>query len=350
MVRLTFKGSKMLGLRPLGTICASLGLAFALAAAACLLPENPYQRWQLVDGTSYEQLRRAYERIHFDSRPIDIAIVGPSKTMLGLSAQRIEQQLSLQGSPASVENFSVPAVGRNAQWAVLDELFKSKSPKLIVLGVENAPYFYGHPAFKFVAAADAIAFPPAPLLHDYFYNLAYLPSRKLKLFAASFFPNLFGLRDKFDPEIYARTQSDFTFGSWSIDGKMVNMEREVPVETLLSQVKDPPRIKLSERFISWCCNDGDDHVYIREISRIAKMHGTELLFVFIPTFNGSREISDGKNLEQYGQVFSLGDLSDQANYFENAAHLNHAGATVASDRLANVIGGLNLKKSVQSTF
>ena len=48
----------------LGIIVASLGVALALDVAVCLLPENDYQRWQLVDGTLFEQLRWAYERIH----------------------------------------------------------------------------------------------------------------------------------------------------------------------------------------------------------------------------------------------------------------------------------------------
>lgn len=84
---------------------------------------------------------------------------------------------------------------------VLDEVFKTKSPKVVVVGVTEPPGLWGHPMFKYVAPAEAIAFPPAPLLHNYFHDLAYLPARQVQRAFARFFPNLCGLRDKFDPEI-----------------------------------------------------------------------------------------------------------------------------------------------------
>jgi hypothetical protein len=330
----------MNGLKAFGVICAALGVAFVLDVGVCLLPENGYQRWQLLDGTIYERLRWDYERIHCDPRPVDIAIVGPSETKLGLSAARVEQQVSLQGRPANVANFSVEAAGRNIDWAIIDELYKSKSPKVIVIGIHSAPYPYGHPAFRYVAPADAIAFPPAPLLHSYLYDVAYLPSRKMKLFGASLFPDLFGLRKQFDPEVYARTRTDYS-SSFFAEGKWIDMEREIPRATLIAQAhyREPT---LVSRALVRCCNDGDDHVYIREIAREANAHGTRLMFDFLPAFNGSQEVSDRAFLEQYGKVLNNGDLSQQDRFYENWSHLNHSGAMIASDRLANEIAGLHL--------
>ena len=58
------------------TILASLAVAFVLSALVCLLPESPYQRWQLQANYMDGVLVRDYERIHFDPKPIDIAILG----------------------------------------------------------------------------------------------------------------------------------------------------------------------------------------------------------------------------------------------------------------------------------
>ena len=185
------------GLKLLGVLGAALAVAFVLNAAVCLLPENDYQRWQLQDPDG--RLRWIYERIHFDPTPIDVAIVGPSREQLGFSAAAIEQDLAKQGKRANVVNFALPGAGRDIQWAILDELFKAKSPKVVVLGVEEQPYPFGHFFFKYIAPAEAIVFPPTPFLHNYFYNLAYLPIRKLKLFGANLFPDLFGLSKQFDP-------------------------------------------------------------------------------------------------------------------------------------------------------
>ena len=337
----------MSGRRALGTICAALAVAFILDVGASFLPEDAYQRWQLADGTIYEQLRWAYERIHFDPRPVDVAIVGPSKTLLGVSAERVEQQLSVLGKPAHVANFSVVGAGRNVEWAVVDELFKSKAPKVIVIGVDGDPFPYGHPAFKLVAPAGAIAFPPALLLHDYFKNIAELPFRQVKLFGALLFPRLFGLRKHFDPEIYAHTRTDYT-SSFIAEGKRVDMEREVPRATLLAQAPDTPRLTFLARALVRCCNEGDDHVYIREIAREAKAHGARLIFLHIPKFNGSPEVSDREFLEQFGALLNNGDLSQEDTLYENRHHLNHAGAMIASDRLARAIVGQNL--GISSNF
>jgi hypothetical protein len=115
------------GVRALRTIVTSLATALALCALACLLPDNPYQRWQLVDsmdvdGGLFANLRWVYERMHFDDRPIDIAVVGPSSTFNGVTSERIERELAARGVTAHVANFSAVASGRNLQWAVVDEL------------------------------------------------------------------------------------------------------------------------------------------------------------------------------------------------------------------------------------
>lgn len=320
-----------------GTLLAALGVALALDAAVCLLPENDYQRWKLVDDTIYGHLRWMYERIHFDPRPIDIAILGSSRTQLGLSAEAIERDLAQHGKHANVVNFSLLGSGRNLEWAILDELYKAKSPKAVVLLVDDQPYPFGHAAFKYVAPARAIVFPPTPLLHNYMYDLSYLPARKAHLFAANFFPNLFGLSKQFDPDDYARARTDLTTNFFG-EGKLVDMEHPVPRATLLAEPREPVPRTLVTRALTRI-NGGEDHLYIRKIAQEARAHEAELIFVFLPMFNGPETISDLDFLEQFGRVLNYGDLAQQDQLFENWAHLNHAGAMIASTRLAKAIDG-----------
>src|ERR1700679_22709 len=119
----------MRGLKAVRALAAMLVVAVACAVVACFLPNSAYQRFQLLDGTIYQSLRWNFERIHFDPRPIDVAIVGPSTTALGLSAPRLEQDLAQAGAPANAVNFSIIADGRNVEWAIVNELYKAKSPK-----------------------------------------------------------------------------------------------------------------------------------------------------------------------------------------------------------------------------
>ena len=216
---------------------------------------------------------------------------------------------------------------------MVDELFSAKSPKIIVVSVDGTTYPFGHPAFKHVAPASSIVHPPAPLLHDYLRDLVYLPSRKLKLFGAALFPKLFGLRTRFDPELYAHTRTDYSSGIVPLEGKSIDMERAVPPATLLAQAKDVHLTVLS-RLVRRCCNDGDDRVYIREIAKAARAHGTRLLFVFFPNFRGAEQSEDTGFLSQYGTIVNTGDLAPRSEMFESWSHLNHAGAVIASDRVA----------------
>ena len=115
------------------------------------------------------------------------------------------------------------------------------------------------------------------------------------------------------------------------------MDREIPRATLLAETLPPTKPSFLSRILTWCCNEGDDHAYIREIARQAKAHGTRLMFVRLPAFNEAQHISDRKLLEQYGSVLDNADLAQQDKLYENWSHLNHAGAVIVSDRLADSI-------------
>jgi hypothetical protein len=322
------------------TVLAALGVAFVLSAAACLLPENDYQKWQLQEIMN-NRLRWIYERIHFDPKPIDIAIIGPSRVQLGLSGPAVEEQLAQHGKHANVVNLAFPGAGRDIQWAIVGELFKAKSPKLVVLEVEDNPYPFGSFAFKYIAPAKEIVFPPTPFLHNYLYNLAYLPIRKLTLFGANLFPDFFGLSKEFDPERYAQSRSDYSTSFIGDLGNWVDMEHPVPRATLLAEAQTTDRLTLFGRALTRL-NGGEDHLYIRKIAAEAKAHGAQLIFVFLPVFNGAQTISDLDFLKQFGSVLNYGDLAQRDELFENWSHLNHAGSMKASARLANAILGLDL--------
>jgi hypothetical protein len=322
-------------------ILAMLGVALVLTVAVCLLPENAYQRWRLLDSDLNGRLRWIYERIHFDPRPIDVVILGASRSQVGLSAGSIEQQLAEHGKHANVVNFAIFNVGRNLQWAILSETYKAKSPKVIVVEVDEPPYPFGHELFRNLASADAIVSAPKQAFHQYFDNLAYLPARRLKLFGANLFPDLFGLSKQFDPEHYAQNQTEFST-NFMLDGKMVDMGITVPRGILLEQISQ------QASRLAWTASQyarlkgGADPIYIRKIADEAKANGAQLIFVYLPTFNGSATISDLDFLKQYGGVINNGDLAPRDELFENWSHLNHAGAMIVTARLADAINRLHL--------
>jgi hypothetical protein len=339
--RLETSGERMAGLRLLGGLCAAVALALVLDAAVCLLPTNEYQRWQLPGDYFDRRAPWIYERIHFDPRPVDVAIIGSSRAQLGFSAAAVEDRLAQHGKHANVVNFALPFQGDDLMAMIVDELYKTKSPKVIVLQVDERPTLDGHLALKIIAPEKWIAFPPTPLLHNYIYNLSSLPARQVRLFGANLFPNLFGLTKEFDPDAYARTRTDYTttFTDYP-SGKIIDMEDPVPRATLIAQVRPLSDYTFLVRAFDQI-NGGEDYLYIREIAREAKAKGTQLVFVFLPTFNGPQTISDVEFLRQYGPVLNCGDLAQNDQLYENWLHLNRAGAMIASARLADAIDGLD---------
>jgi hypothetical protein len=271
-----------------------------------------------------------------------VAIVGPSRSQLGLSAGRIQQQLSAAGLHKNVENFSIIADGRNIEWAIIDELYKGKNPKILVVAVDESPYPFGHPAFKYVAPARDIVLAPSPFLHNYLYDLSYLPYRKIRLFFSMLFPTQSGLTKDFDENLYAGRRTDFTHSFRLADGRWIPMERRVPRSTLLAQLKSQTaHIEHKSRLHALAqLTETDDHDYIAKIQRLAASHGSKIIFIYMPMFDGPRDVSDRQFLEKYGAVVDNSDLVDADPLYEGWAHFNNYGAQVASDRLAAEIASL----------
>lgn len=321
------------------TLFLILGVSSTAAIFACFLPDNPYQRWQLVENTIYSNATWSYERIHFDARAIDIAIIGPSRTQHGLSAPAIESRLAALKQPLNVANFSVLAQGRNLQWAIAEELFKNKTPRLLVLSVAETPYPWGHPGFRYVAPKSAILTARALFLHNAKDDVPYLPFRQMMLFAASVMPISSDLRSKFDPVIYAAKPDDYSVNRVLADGRRMDMGRDVAASELRAQRRQFAATQHLSHWPNWIGRviDDDDHFYVDAITHLAAEHGTRVLFIFLPEFEGATTIADRAFYAARGSIVDVGDLAQNHHLFMDFAHLNHRGALIASDRVAAAI-------------
>ena len=162
----------------------------------------------------------------------------------------------------------------------------------------------------------------------------------MELFAASLFPNLFGLRYAFDPVRYATTRYDFTTSFSDLCSEVVDMAREVPAAELRADNEEfkkhlrPARLpRALADFI-----EADDRLYLDKIARLALAHGTKLLLLYIPEFaSGKLDENVRKYYSKYGTVLDYSDLSVRSTLFMHWAHVNHAGAMIVSDRLADAL-------------
>ena len=318
-------------------VLAILAMALGLAALTLFIPTDPYLRWQLLGGTIHERSRWIYERIHYDSTPIDVVVIGSSRTGAGIIAPRLAEETGL-----NVVNFSLPEAGRNINYAIIDELLKTKQPRLIVLGVTEKPSRTGHSTWRYLAPTDKVLDPGYAGNIMYVPDLGFQPWRQLKLFAAGLSPETFGMRRQFDRADYAGPILD-TATNIRLPGGVIRRtdlpasqaELERGVKKLEAGTTPP---LLPERYAD--IEFGDERHNIRRIAALAQARGIKVAFLAIPYYTGPAAVQEDALYRQYGPVWNASFLSDQAALYSDYAHLDRAGAEQLTDWTANHINAL----------
>jgi hypothetical protein len=306
-----------------------------IAVAVCLLPENSYQRWQLLGGTIHARARWIYERVHFDPMPIDVAFVGPSRVGSAVDAPRLGAALAARGLPANVVNFSLPENGRNINYAIVAEMMETKRPKLLVIGVIEKPSRYGHAAFKYVAPRGMIAIPSYLGQINYLSDLVYLPYRQLELFAADIAPAASGLIKQFDPSLYLGHSVDTTGSIILPDGTVKDGEIPASIEELKRGVRklelgtNPPL--LPKRFAD--VEFGDERHYIREIVTLARLYNVRIAFLALPYYTGPSTLLEDDFYRTYGDIWNASFLSSHPDLYSDYGHVTSHGADILTDFL-----------------
>ncbi|HEX4182873.1 MAG TPA: hypothetical protein VHY34_06425 [Caulobacteraceae bacterium] len=329
----------MTGLKAFRMTMLILAGALGLAVVTCLLPENEYQRWQLLDDTIHKNARWIYERSNFDPTPIDVAFLGPSRIGMGIDTPLLARLLAEKGEPANVVNFSLPEAGRNINLTIAEQLFRYKRPRLVVIGVTEKPSRFGHSAFKYVAPVGAIANPGYFPDLNYFSDLIYLPFRQGRLFFADLFPGASGLTKRFDPSEY-RGSDILTVGDVIMpDGTIKEGERPAPMHEILRGVHKleagthPPI--LPKRFADY--EFGDERHYVREVVKLAQARGSKVVFLMLPYYSGPSAVQDTPFYTQWGPLWNASFLSTHPEWYADYGHLTHHGADILTTWLSGPV-------------
>ncbi len=313
-----------------------LATALLCAFAAALLPDDPYQRFQLLDGTIHRKSRWIYERIHFDPRPIDVVAIGSSRIGADFNAPYMQDLLGARGIRANVVNFSLPEAGRDINYAVFEELLKTKHPALLILSVAEKPSRVGHSAFKYIAPRALVADPAYPGNVNYLSNLAYLPYRQMKLTAARIFPQAYGLRTQFDPARYWGQSYQSTGDIVLPDGTIKNGTKAAAMSELergvhkLEAGTTPPLLPREMAAIEF----GDEYVWTARIAELARREHVRIMFLFLPYFTGPRTVQELRFYQNYGPVVDGSFVAGHPEWYSDYAHMTSTGATKLTERLA----------------
>jgi hypothetical protein len=324
----------MTALHPARLVFAILAVAVLTAAAACCLPDNPYQRWQLLDGTIHADARWIYERLEFDPKPIDVLVIGQSRTEIGVNAPRLSLALAAAHLPSEVVNASLAEHGRNLSDVIVREVLRKKHPRLIIIGVSEQPSRFGHPAFKYLAPAARVVNPGYLADFNYFEDLIYLPYRQISLFFANLAPGLSGLTKTFDPRLY---RGSSIIASGPRHGRSDNTP--APMDELLRGVRvlqaglHAPI--LPERYAD--LEFGDERSSIRDIATLARARGIKVVFLFVPYYTAKPVVQGKAFYEQFGPIWNADYLAPHAEWFYDYAHLTRTGGEHLTDWLATCV-------------
>lgn len=316
----------------------------ACCVGAVLLPHDRYIRYQQFGGTTMQPLGWVYDRLHHDSTPIDIAIIGASRTEVGVSAPQVEAILTAKlGRTVHVANLSLPQDGRNLHYEVTKELLATHPEvKLIVYSLIEHASRTGHPAFRDVADTGDVLHAPMLLNPKYFDNLAFQPYRQLSLFLQTQMPGLFGVHTGFDPKHYIGAERDTTLSHWSVHGNWIDRDTIHTTTDLAKAAKGkvalrnpiflPARLREYEYVV--------ERHYTRATIALARAHGVQTGFLYLPVYAHDQPIADVDFYRARGFIMNAGVIGGDASNYSDYAHLNRHGSTKVSRWLAGWLGML----------
>jgi hypothetical protein len=320
------------------SVCLIVGFAVLLAVAAAMLPDRPFRRWSSMHGTIYAETKWIYERSRFDPTPIDVVVVGTSRSREGVSAPRLEADLAARGLPLHVVNVSLVAAGRGSDLAMLEEVLRYKKPKLIVYEIQEYPNRLVHPAYKVIASPEGMATSLLWRNNEYVNDILYLPYRQMKTSWDGLLQG-FDLGDaRFVAASYPGPLRETT-GFMPLEGTIVEDLRtsEDPAklrdDSVSYQTKNEARAKrtpvMLKRLAAW-----DDRAYLERVVALAHSHGVPVVFLHIPSFDGSTS-KDGRAI--YGGIVPIwnpASLADRPDIWHNIVHLTGQGSQILTDWLS----------------
>lgn len=305
-----------------GFLAIALASFVAAFAATLLLPHDPYVRFQSFQGTMFGRLQWAYERIHFDPQPVDVVILGASREAGGISPAMVEAELAALGHPMRVANFSLPSSGMDVRLIVLQELFKEKRPKLVVISVVERLPRDGHQVFGDLATPLQTLTAPLLTNRNLPRNIARLPVRQMELALVSLSPDQFGYHAAFAPSRYEGSARELRLAEVHGDTANAPERANLSAETLAANTAMRKR-EMRAPILPDALSDvefGVSRHYLRATKDLAEAHGARVVFVFLPIFNGYPQPLDRKFIDTLGPIITSAAWMHDPDAYRDEGH------------------------------
>ncbi len=292
----------------------------------CVSSYSPYLRFNRMQDDAVK-LKWVYERIHFDETPIDIALIGTSRTMVGINGEALEGALvEKTDNPVRVANLAVSWQGRNMHYLLTKELLKSKECDLIIVEVQESLSRQGHKLFADLADTPDLLTAPLVINKDYFQDVSGLGHRNSRLFLESLSSRLKGNSLKYDNSSYV--------GSHFIsDHDTVRTAEYMAAETASFNDRKRWRV-LPEKYDGFEFNF--PRVYLEKIVNLAQENETRLVFLYLPYFGSGLPPKDAEFFSRNGGLLvPPNSLLANPRLWSDVTHLNTKGSELLTAWLAD---------------
>jgi len=328
-----------------------LATATVSLIALCLLPDNRYLRFQGLTDSAVVKVGWIYERLHFDRSPIDIVFLGTSHTVFGVNGEEVEAACrKAAGRNCATVNLGLQHLGRDLHWILAREALETRTPKMLIIEVQESESRAMHPAFPFLADAGDVVTAPIVINTSYFANLARLPLRQMTGFAKDWMPEAFGARTQFNPEFYRGAHWNDTFSekgsiehpiSKAVPRTSVHSAQELERERKHLQARERALLKLPGGFEQ--LEYRASLFYVRRMVMRAAEKGVQVRFLYMPTFRGKASPDFMGFYQQFAPVWRMPqNILDRNDLWLDVGHLNAKGAGAFSKWLGERIAADNM--------
>ncbi|MEM9015294.1 MAG: hypothetical protein AAGB02_09355 [Pseudomonadota bacterium] len=322
-------------LSPIAFLLLVIGFVITLLNVSILLPHNKYYRYQAHHSLTTRQADWVYERLHFDTTPIDIALIGTSRMLGAISAPIVEAEYcQATGRRIHVANLAIPVTGRNMHYAIAKETATAKSPALTLVEFNEVESRRPHVGFIFLADASDILTAPLALNMNYVSDLFRLPGRQASLFLKT----LVGapdVRPVFSPKGYEGSNRDLTQEQVFISGEVKS--RDITrTENQMRVLSDMREANVSPMNLLPGPLQPLEYRFVRHYLRKTEAAANNLAYLYLPAFGAPAPAPALiEELQVDHPIIDLGGpITSDHRYWLDATHHNAKGARLQSERLA----------------
>ncbi|MEM7373196.1 MAG: hypothetical protein AAF587_31520 [Bacteroidota bacterium] len=263
-------------------------------------------------------------RLFESSTNIDVACIGTSRTMCGISDHLLEQSLARDQATMHVANLGFARLGRSLHYAFAKALLTHHQPKVLIVEVQTKESRNSHLDFPYVANASDVLL--APVFMNGQYAADIFTASKLRFFYWR--ARILGEKWTIDSMDIHRTHS-FILG-----GPHLNIDsaylRPLPLLNSPKGLKQQVH-RLNHHYPYW---------YLAKIKEACDKRGVALRFLYLPNCNDdpAQLPIDLDQYREWATVWMPPDtIIHQSSTYMDPDHLNETGATQLTEWLAHQI-------------